>query len=187
MHSCIHNTYVLRPGYHVAEKNEKEHPMFTYTLNVAMASPNLNIEGELLAALEQATEAANGSISARRRHLHWQLGDVTADKKSVSVLLSAPDAVSSPTRALSSLSRALLAAAPQLLAGNTPGNRIFYAEVVDEQRSGKGSLTDGEAAKLAIEVLFEQNGLSPANKKLAKQAAEKVKEALLEYENSRVE
>ena len=157
--------------------------MFTYTLNVAMASPNLNIEGELLAALEQATEAANGSISARRRHLRWQLGDVAADKKSVSVLLSAPDAVSSPTRALSSLSRALLAAAPQLLAGNTPGNRVFYAEVVDEQRSGQAALT----GKLAIEVLFEQDGLSPANKKLAKQAAEKVKEALLEYENSRVE
>ena len=162
----------------MTEKNEKEHPMFTYTLNVAMASPNLSIEGELLAALEQATEVANGSISAQRRHLHWQLGDV---------LLSAPDAVSSPTRALSSLSRALLAAAPQLLAGNTPGNRVFYAEVVDEQRSGKGSLTDGEAAKLAIEVLFEQDGLSPVNKRLAKQAAEKIKEALLEYVNGKVE
>ena len=170
----------------MAEKNEKEHPMFTYTLNVAMASPNLSIEGELLAALEQATEVANGSISAQRRHLRWQLGDVAADKKGVSVLLSAPGAVSSPTRALSSLSRALLAAA-QLLAGNTPGNRVFYAEVVDEQRSGKGSLTDGEAAKLAIEVLFEQDGLSPANKRLAKQAAEKIKEALLEYVNGKVE
>ena len=187
MHSCIHNTYVLPPGYHMAEKNEKEHPMFTYTLNVAMASPKLSIEGELLAALEEATEAANGSISAQRRHLRWQLGDVAADKKSVSVLLSAPEAVSSPTRALSSLSRALLAAAPQLLAGNTPGNRVFYAEVVDEQRSGKAVLTDGEAVRLAIEVFFEQDGLSPANKRLAKQAAEKVKEALMEYVNDKVE
>lgn len=167
----------------MAEKNEKEHPRFTYTLNVAMASPKLSIEGELLAALEQATEAANGSISAQR----WQLGDVAADKESVSVLLSAPDAVSSPTRTLSSLSRTLLAAAPQLLAGNTPGNRVFYAEVVDEQRSGKAALTDGEAARLAIEVFFEQDGLSPANKKLARGAAEKVKEVLLEYVNSKVE
>ena len=187
MHSCIHNTYVLRHGYHMTEKNEKEHPMFTYTLNVAMASPNLSIEGELLAALEQATQVANGSISAQRRHLRWQLGNVAADKKSVSVLLSAPDAVSSPTRALSSLSRALLAAAPQLLAGNTPGNRVFYAKVVDEQRSGQAALTDGEAAKLTIEVLFEQDGLSPVNKKLARAATAKLKEALLEYVGNKVE
>ena len=83
--------------------------------------------------------------------------------------------------------RALLAAAPQLLAGNTPGNRVFYAEVVDEQRSGKAALTDGEAVRLAIEVFFEQDGLSPANKRLAKQAAEKVKEALMEYVNDKVE
>lgn len=43
--------------------------MFTYTLNVTMASPKLSIEGELLAALEQATATANGSVSAQRRHL----------------------------------------------------------------------------------------------------------------------
>lgn len=59
--------------------------------------------------------------------------------------------------------------------------------MVDERRSGQVALTDGEAAKLAIEVLFEQDSLSPANKKLARQAAEKVKEALLEYENGKVE
>lgn len=105
----------------------------------------------------------------------------------MSVLLSAPEAVSSPTRALSSLSRALLAAASQLLEGNTPGNRVFYAKVVDEQRSGQAALTDGEAGKLAIEVLFEQDGLSPANKRLAKQATGKIKEALLEYVNGKVE
>ena len=161
--------------------------MFTYTLNVVMASPNLSFDEELLAALEQAAQVANDAISAQRRHLCWQLGDVAEDKKSIRILLSSPEQVSSPTRALSSLSRALLAAAPQLLAGNTPGNRVFFAEVVDEQRTGQTTLTDGEAARAAIEVLFERDGLSPANKKLAKRAAEKVKAVLLEYANGKVE
>ena len=58
---------------------------------------------------------------------------------------------------------------------------------MDEQRSGQAALTDGEAAKLTIEVLFEQDGLSPVNKKLARAAAAKLKEALLEYVGNKVE
>lgn len=38
--------------------------MFTYALNVTIASPKLSIEGELLATLEQATATANGPVSA---------------------------------------------------------------------------------------------------------------------------
>ena len=112
---------------------------------------------------------------------------MAADKRSVQVMLHSPEAVSSPTRVLSSMSRALLAAAPQLLERNTPGNRVFYAEVVDEQRSGQAALTDAEAAKLAIEALFEQDTPCATNKRLARQAAEKVKEALVEYASNKVE
>lgn len=159
--------------------------MFTYMLRVSFASSALEFDDEMSEALNRAAAKANGSFTAMRRNIRWEVGAISEDRRAAEVILRSPEPISSPTRSLSGLSRALLDTT-DLLDGNTPNGRVFFAKVVAEEKDDLRDLEPGEAAKTVIEILFEQDSLSPVNKKLARKTAAKLKEVLLEYLNEKV-
>lgn len=159
--------------------------MFIYTLRVSFASSDLEFDNKMIEALDRAVAKANGSFTAVRRNIRWEIGTLSKDRRAAEVVLRSPEPISSPTRSLSGLSRALLDTT-DLLDGNTPNGRVFFAKVVAEEKDNLRDLKPGEAAKTVIEILFEQDSLSSVNKKLAQKTAAKLKEVLLEYLNEKV-
>ena len=149
-----------------------------------MAYPGLAIDNELFAEIGKAVDSANASFTAERYGREWALGERSEDRYSFVVRLSSKEEVSSPTRSLSALSRALVSNS-DILNGKTPHGRVFSSVLISAARSSGQPLTNTEMFKVVFEILFEQANLTKAQKKLAQNTVEKIQPILLDYANSR--
>lgn len=155
--------------------------MLEYTLSVALANNKCSINNpRVRELLKEAVKLTNQSQSARQRGRLLELSDDPVDDTHARIVLrSATDVI--PTRALSGLSRALMAVDRDNIISSYRGC-IFQAALLDEQPKKVKNISDVELIQTLISMTFGQAQIrSNKEKELAKEYIDKIRALVTEY------
>lgn len=161
--------------------------MFEYHLQLQTAD-NHPYGTELIEAIKEAITSVNNSFSATRYNRKLHLLQET-DDQTLQVLMTSDTPVPSPTRSLSSLSRALVqlekGKSPSLLDGRIINGRIFQTALLSENKLAQAAISDVDLIRELTSIIFGQSAMNNRNKKLAREATEAVRDVVLDYLNKK--
>lgn len=155
--------------------------MFVYTLSVAMADSELSIhDPAIMDLLKKAVILTNQSKNSRLKGRRFELSPDPIDEKHVQIILKSNSEVI-PTRALSSLSRALIAVDQENIVSSY--KKCIFQSALLEKSSGKArNLSDVELIQTLLSMVFGQAQIkSNKEKELAKDYVNKIRGLVTEY------
>lgn len=158
--------------------------MFEYRLSVSMSDKDLEIDEALEALFRNAAVEANSRTNAINKGRSFEiLGKI--DDRHIEVKLSSNDEVT-PTRALSALSRSMIALDTEgLLEGHCYRGCVLSASLIDSQNEAVTAISDVKLLQEVTEMLFGRASMGNREKALAKEATEEIRITVLKYLNER--
>lgn len=160
--------------------------MFEYNLSVSMADSNLSItEPKIIKLLKDAIELTNKSRNSKLKGRFFSLCDIPIDETHVKITLKSDTEVI-PTRALSSLSRAIIAIDEHDII-HTYRHCVFNAFILDDVniKQKVSNISDVEIITNITEMIFGQLSMNNRDKKLSREYTEKIREIVIEYINKK--
>lgn len=155
--------------------------MYVYTLSISMAEKKLPISDEFIEVFKDACNQSNNTLNSKRNGRKFtyvsRIGD---DNLHIKVLLESQTSVI-PTRAISSITRALLKSSlSDELSKHVYKGCIITASVIDEPEPTFKNMDKSEILQTVIEI-FLGNLPSNTEKDNAKIAAERIREIVIDY------
>lgn len=153
--------------------------MFKYTLSVAMADNSLSINDPSIAnLLKKAIDLTNQSKNSIIKGRFYKLSN-PIDKTHARIVLKSNTEVI-PTRAISSLSRSLIAVDKDNVISSYRG--CILQSTILEDKPEKESISDVELIQTLISMAFGQAQIkSNKEKELAKEYISKIRGLVIEY------
>lgn len=155
--------------------------MLEYTLSVALANNTQSInDPPIRDLLKKAITLANQSQNSKKRGRFFELCERPMDETHARIVLkSNTDVV--PTRALSGLSRALIAVDRDHMISSYRGC-IFQAALLEDQSEKAKNISDVELIQTLISMTFGQAQIrSNRGKDLAKEYIDQIRALVTEY------
>ena len=155
--------------------------MFRYELSIAMADDNLSINDPSIAnLLKQAITLTNQSKNSKIKGRMFELSPDPIDETHARIMLKSNTEVI-PTRAISSLSRTLIAIDEDNIISSYRGC-IFQSVLLENQSEKAKNISDVELAQTLISMIFGQAQIkSNKEKELAKEYIKKIRSIVTEY------
>lgn len=160
--------------------------MYNYLLNVSAANKKVILNEELTIAIKNACQNANSTTNSIRYGRNFSY-ITQIDEYTVQLRLKSNTPVIA-TRAISSITRALIRiCSAELLEPLQYNGSLLTATVIEEFEEGYKAfenLPPHEIVKTVIEIFFGQTLLGKNDKKIAKAAADKIKDVVVDYKAS---
>lgn len=155
--------------------------MFSYELSIAMADSNLSINDPSIAnLLKQAIALTNQSKNSKTKGRMFELSPDPIDETHVRIILKSNTEVI-PTRAISSLSRSMIAIDEANIISSYRGC-IFRSVLLEDHSEKTKNISDVELAQTLISMIFGQSQIkSTKEKELAREYIEKIRSLVTEY------
>lgn len=160
--------------------------MFEYNISVSMADSSLSItDPQIIKLLKDAIELTNKSRNSKLKGRFYSLWDIPIDETHVKITLKSDTEVI-PTRALSSLSRAIIAIDEHNII-RTYRHCVFNAFILDDTSINKktSNISDVEIITNITEMVFGQSSMNNRDKKLSREYAEIIRKLVIEYINKK--
>ncbi|MGN1159429.1 MAG: hypothetical protein ACI4SE_04455 [Lachnospiraceae bacterium] len=158
--------------------------MFIYHLSVSMSDDTLEISPEILDLMTSAATEANNRRNASRKGRKFEIKDLI-DHKHVHIVLSSDTAVI-PSRALSALSRSMIALDKnKLLLGHDYRGCILNTTVISSGEHEVTAITDVELLHTITDMIFGQNTMNNRDKKLARDLSDDLRTIAINFINNR--
>lgn len=153
--------------------------MFKYTLSVAMADDSLSINDPSIAnLLKKAIDLTNQSKNSIMKGRFYKLSDPIDETHARIVLKSNTEVI--PTRAISSLSRSLIAVDKDNVISSYRG--CILQSTILKDKPEKESISDVELIQALISMVFGQTQIkSNKEKELAKEYINRIRGLVIEY------
>ena len=163
----------------------KEVTMFKYILTVSMADEQLSITDPMIMSLLRcAITKTNSSKNSKLKGRHFELASNYIDKDHVNIILKSNNEVI-PSRAMSSLSRAIIAEDKNNIISSYRGC-IFNSKLTSNQIVKTANLSDVELLQEIIAMVFGQQNLrNNKDKALARKYTDKIRSLIIEYIQSK--
>ncbi len=160
--------------------------MFVYKLSVSMADSNTSINDiAIKKLLIEAIQKVNCTRNSKLKGRIFELAPEPIDDNHVEITLTSKNEVI-PTRALSSLARAILEADTDNTLTTYKGC-IFNSSVITDREVVVSGITDVEMMQELQAMVFGQYSMNNRDKLLAREYTEKVREQVIEYINAKSE
>lgn len=158
--------------------------MIQYRLAVKMADTSMKITDKMMDIISTCTNAANDTIVSKREKRTFEVVG-RKDEYTIFVTLTSRDPVI-PSRSLSTLTRKVLENhyMSSILVGHTPNGCVFKATIESENQITITNKTDTEIVSEVVSIFFDRS-LSPKAKDLSSDAAEKIREIVIQYLNDK--
>ena len=157
--------------------------MYNYLLNVSAANKKAILNEEITTAIKNACQDANGTTNSIRHGRNFSY-ITQIDEYTVQLRLKSNTSIIA-TRAISSITRALIRICPtELLKPLQYNGSLLTATVIEEFEEGCKTFENRpphEIVKTVIEIFFGQASLGKNDKKIAKEAADKIKDVVVGY------
>lgn len=160
--------------------------MFKYTLSVSLADASSSITDPAISdLLKKAVTLVNQSKNSRVKGRRFELTEEPIDEKHVKIILKSNTEVI-PTRALSSLSRALLIVDKNGII--TPYKKcILQSVLLEESTEEVTNLSDLEMTQTILSMVFAQEQIkSNREKELARKYVDMIRNLVMEYLSQRM-
>lgn len=157
--------------------------MYNYLLNVTASNKKAAFDDEIINAIKAACEEANSSTNSIRYGRTFSF-ESQIDKYTVQLRLIS-DTATIATRTISSITRALIRTCPaEKLEPLKYNGSLLTATVAAEYEEGAeayANLAPYEVVQAVIEIFFGQASLGNKDKKIAKNAADQIKDIVSSY------
>ena len=158
--------------------------MFKYDLSVSMSDTALKINDEIRNLMMRAASEANSRRNASRKGRVFQILDLIDENHIRVRLLSDTEVL--PTRALSALSRSMISLDSKgILEGHCYRGCVLNASVLDSEEERTTVISDVQMLQEITAMLFDRTSLNNREKKLAKEASEKIRNIVIDYLNKK--
>lgn len=158
--------------------------MFKYNLSVSMSDSNLSITNDIRELIIHAADEANSRRNASRKGRAFQINHLIDEKHIHICLLSDTEVI--PTRALSALSRSMIALDSKgILEGHCYRGCILNATILDSDEEIATTLSDVQLLQEITAMLFDRVSLNNREKKLAKDTSEEIRNIVINYINKK--
>lgn len=158
--------------------------MFKYNLSVSMSDTNLSITNDIKELIINAADEANSRRNASRKGRVFQINNLIDEKHIDVCLLSDTEVV--PTRALSALSRSMIALDSNgILEGHCYRGCVLNATLLDSNEEKATALSDVQMLQEITAMLFDRVSLNNREKKLAKDTIDEIRNIVIEYLNKK--
>lgn len=158
--------------------------MFEYKLSVSMADSNICINDTTIKKLLiEAIQKVNCTRNSRLKGRIFKLNPEPIDDKHVEITLTSNTEVI-PTRALSSLARAIL----DVDTDNTLTSHrgcIFNSSVITNQENILSNISDVEMMQELQSMVFGQLNMNNRDKQLSREYTQKIRTLVIEYINAK--
>ena len=152
--------------------------MYNFTLKVSLINKNLKIDDSLAEAIKAACKEASETTNSKRAGRKYIYKN-RIDAYSVKIQLSTQTYVV-PTRAISSITRALLRTP---MGKELPVHKgsIISATILDESEENFNNMQDTEIVQEIIAIFFGQIPVNNTDKNLAQEAANDIRKIVIAY------
>lgn len=158
--------------------------MFEYRLSVSPSDKELEIDEPLEDLFRRAAIETNSRANAVNKGRSFNVLE-KIDDHHIEVRLSSNDEVI-PTRALSALSRSMIALDTEgLLEGHIYRGCVLSASVIESQSEAITAISDVKLIQEIIDMLFGRTSMGNREKALAKEAVEDIRATVLKYLNDK--
>lgn len=160
--------------------------MFEYKLSVSMADNRVSINDTAIKKLLiEAIQAVNCTRNSRLKGRVFKLASEPIDEKHAEITLTSSTEVI-PTRALSSLARAILYVDTDNILTSHRGC-IFNSSVITNQENILSSISDVEMMQELQSMVFGQLNMNNRDKHLSREYTQKIRALVIEYINAKSE
>lgn len=158
--------------------------MFEYKLSVSMADSTISINDTTIKKLLiEAIQRVNCTRNSRLKGRVFKLTPEPIDDNHVQITLTSNTEVI-PTRALSSLARAILDVDTDNILTSYRGC-IFNSSVIANQENILSSMSDVEMMQELQSMVFGQLNMNNRDKQLSREYTEKIRILVIEYINAK--
>lgn len=158
--------------------------MFKYNLSVSMSDANLSITNDIRELIILAADEANSRRNASRKGRVFQINNLIDEKHIHICLLSDTEVM--PTRALSALSRSMIALDSRgILEGHCYRGCVLSATILESSEEKATALSDVQMLQEITAMLFDRVSLNNREKKLAKDTSEEIRNIVIDYINKK--
>lgn len=152
--------------------------MYNFTLRISLINKNRAIDDLLVEAIKVACKEASETANSKRAGRKYIYKN-RIDAYSVKIQLITQTYVV-PTRAISSITRALLRTSIGKELPVYKGS-IISAEILDEGEEDFNNMQDSEIVQEIIAIFFGQTPVNNTDKNLAQEAANDIRKIVIEY------
>lgn len=160
--------------------------MYNFLLNVTGSKKKAVFDEYLINMIKKACEEANSSTNSLRYGRTFSY-ESQIDEHTVQLRLLSDTSIVA-TRAISSITRALIRICPQeKLESLKYNSSLLTATIVEEHEEGievYSNMDPCEIVQSVIEIFFGQKVLGNNDKKFAKDAAKQIKKIVMDYKNN---
>ena len=158
--------------------------MFEYKLAVSMADSSISINDiTIKKLLIEAIQKVNCTRNSRLKGRIFKLTPEPIDDKHVEITLTSNTEVI-PTRALSSLARAILEVDTDNTLTSYRGC-IFNSSVITSQENSLSNISDVEMMQELQSMVFGQLNMNNRDKQLSREYTQKIRILVIEYINAK--
>lgn len=161
--------------------------MITYKIEVKMADRSLKMDKKIREMLSECAQKASSTFFSVKNKRSFVVADEQPDEYTAIVYITTRDPIN-PTRSMSAITRAVTRneAYYSLVKDHIVNNMIFQTTCIDKEETTVIHQSDTEIVSEIISIFFSRD-FSTREKNLARDAAEKIRNIVLEYINGKNE